>query len=152
MHLCANLVLNCYQTKHVNNALTWSKHCSLATHLWNYRTFGASLSEPHTSELNGAFLNLLSVERRSMNVCAHRVQVRTEYRKEHLVKVSSLWYSSLELYLWALLRSFTFVVSGYQFCWTWIPRALLEELSSQCRNKKSPTIRDTLNLFFLKCL
>ena len=31
---------------------------------------------------------------------------------------------------------FTFIVLGYKFCYPWIPRAVIEELSSQHRNEK----------------
>ena len=81
--------------------------------------------------------------------CAHWVQVQTEYwkNKKTLGQSKYSMYSSLEPYFWGLIQSFTFIVLGYKFCWAWIPRALLEELSSQRRNIKSPKIRDTPNLF-----
>ena len=64
--------------------------------------------------------------------CTRWIQVQMEYWKEHLV-VSTLPYSSLEPYLRVLP---SIIVLGYKFCYPWIPRAVLEELSSQRRNKK----------------
>ena len=40
------------------------------------------------------------------------------------------------------MQSFTFIVLGYKFCYPCILRAILEELSSQRRNKKSLKMGD----------
>ena len=58
---------------------------------------GASLSEPHTSVLNGGF---------SYYIIYYISAVRTSFRK---------WKSSLEeSYFWALTQSFTFSVLDYK--------------------------------------
>ena len=56
-----------------------------------------------------------------------------------MVTVSTLPYSSLEPYLRVLP---SIIVLGYEFCYPWIPRAVLEEPSSQRRNKKSLKVGD----------
>ena len=74
----------------------------------------------------------------SFNYCACWVQVRTKCWKEHLVKVSTLRYSSLEPYFRVYIQSFTFIVLGCNFCRTWIPRAVL---FLSAKNRKLPKIR-----------
>ena len=44
---------------------------------------------------------------------------------------------NIEKNTWSLPSSFTFIILGYNFCYPWIPRTVLEEPSSQRRNKKS---------------
>ena len=106
---------------------------------------GASVSEPHTSEFNCDFSYILSGVRRSVNQVdilltrnsARRVNVRTEYRKEHVVKQLAVLHlsSTSEFYFRVQLENFFFL-----FCylyWTWTHRALLEKLSSHRRSKKT---------------
>ena len=71
----------------------------------------------------------MEVDSFNLKHCTRRIQVQTEYWKEHLVIVSTL-------------SEFTFIVSGYKFCYSLIPTAFLEELSSKRRNKKSLKIGD----------
>ena len=96
-------------------------------------------------EISKISWSMVSVVRRSVNAswhsfnpkhCAHRIQVWTEYRKEHVAKVNCVNKDHTLVYRVLLLQSFTFSVLAYKFCWTWIPGAILEELSNQCRSKK----------------
>ena len=57
--------------------------------------------------------------------CTCRIQVQTEYWKEHLVKV--LLYRSLQPYF---CQSFAFIVLRYKFCYPWIPIPVLQDLST----------------------
>ena len=91
---------------------------------------GASQSEPHTSKLNGAILiymyiyiiYYISVIHRSVKGSGHsfnlkhyirRVQVWTEYRKEHVAKVNCVNKGRILVYGVLLLHSFTFSVFAY---------------------------------------
>ena len=58
---------------------------------------------------------------------AEYIQVRTEYRKEHVAKVNCVNKDRTLVYGVLLLQSFTFSVLAYG--------AILEELSNQRRNK-----------------
>ena len=98
--------------------------------------FGASLSESHTSESNGGFfIYILSVIRRSVNASWLLTQniAHAEFKCGRNIK-NNTWSK--------YYRTLTFIVLGYKFCYPWIPRAVLEELSSQRKNKKSLKIGD----------
>ena len=93
----------------------------------------ASLSEPHTSELNGRFFiyYIYYICRTSFRKCKLTLLTRNiphpkfkcGRNKRTLGQSITLPYSSLE-------PCFTFIVLGYTFCYPWIPIPVLEKLSS----------------------
>ena len=79
-----------------------------------------------------------------LNTSTETLHAHAEYKCGRNIEKNTRGESKLcEDYFWALTQSFTVSILAYMFCSTWIPRAILEELSNQRRSKKIGNGKET---------